>query len=76
MKWEYLVIGLIGATDERGFAISFEDKLNEMGSSGWELTAVDDSVAYLKRPIEITVAPHPTKPDKMTVVSEQRWNIE
>lgn len=43
MKWEYktLDLGLYG----------YEDKLNNLGTEGWELVSVDNYVAYFKRPI-------------------------
>lgn len=42
MKWEYktLDLGLYG----------YEDKLNKLGTEGWELVSVDNYVAYFKRP--------------------------
>lgn len=45
MKWEYLVTQLNRET------FKDEDRLNELGQSGWELVSVDNGIAYFKRPL-------------------------
>ena len=42
--WEYLIISLSSGGG------SYEARLNDLGKQGWELVAVSDGLAYLKRP--------------------------
>jgi hypothetical protein len=44
MQWEYLVFTL------RGYPREQVKDLNDQGADGWELIAVSDEFAYLKRP--------------------------
>jgi hypothetical protein len=47
MKWQYLIIQLPTA----GNAMEGnENRLNNLGSQGWELVTIFDHRAYLKRP--------------------------
>lgn len=44
MKWEYLVVEIFGCSPQ-----SQQDQLDAVGAEGWELIAVDQNCAYLKR---------------------------
>lgn len=45
MKWEYMLIEFHGDT-----AKEIEDRMERRGAEGWELVAVSEGVAYMKRP--------------------------
>jgi hypothetical protein len=45
-KWEYLVVPIGGDHHDR------QQRLNELGSAGWECFAFAAFVAYFKRPLE------------------------
>jgi hypothetical protein len=62
VRWEYLVLrvglrGFPGADEEgvpkprdpRSATEYMEERLNDLGTKGWELVAVGDWVAYFKR---------------------------
>ena len=44
-KWEYTVLAFTGT------AVVVQDKLNQLGTEGWELVSASDGRYHLKRPI-------------------------
>lgn len=47
MKYKYLVVDLARGAPTHP---EIQEKLNTVGADGWELIAVDDEHAYLKKP--------------------------
>jgi len=47
MTWEYLIIDRVGHSSNW-----FQNLLDRYGQEGWELVAVSDGAAYLKRPLK------------------------
>ena len=61
--WEYLVLYLVDLSHEARAA-----SLNEAGRKHWELVAVLDGTAYLKRPIEHKYEQAPARQ-----ISDKEW---
>jgi hypothetical protein len=62
--WEYLVLHLVDLSHEARAA-----SLNEAGRKHWELVAVLDGAAYLKRPIE-----HKREQTPARQISDKEWS--
>ena len=45
MRWEYLTLKFEPIQDR------YLEMMNSLGRGGWELVAVNDGIAYFKRPI-------------------------
>jgi hypothetical protein len=62
--WEYLVLRLVDLSHE-----ALAASLNEAGRKHWELVAVRDDLAYLKRPIE-----HKREQTPARQISDKEWS--
>ncbi len=70
MEWEYLVFKVHKDLEKRECAFNF------LGGENWELVALNNRVAYFKRPVPKIITTPRTPPDVCNLSDEARTTIK